>query len=78
MKTGLVPGELIISTGDTHIYKNHIDKVAIQIQREPSDSFPRLILNKSIETKDFKDISIDDFELVDYNPHEAIKATMAI
>lgn len=78
MKTGLNAKELIISTGDTHIYKNHIDKAILQVSRTPSPSFPKLVLNDSIKDKAFEDISIEDFELFDYNPQDAILASMAI
>ena len=78
MKAGLKPKELIISTGDTHIYSNHIDKALLQISRVPSLNFPKLVLDESIKDKNFEDISIDDFDLLDYNPCAAIMASMAI
>mgnify|MGYP006267940339 FL=1 len=76
-KTGMKPKELIISTGDTHIYQNHIDQVNEQRVRTPFP-FPKLLIADSIIDKDFKDITIDDFTLVEYQSHPAIKAPMAV
>jgi thymidylate synthase len=76
-KTGMLPKELIISMGDSHIYKNHIDQVKEQIERVPF-SFPTLNLSDNIITKDFSEITIDDFEVIDYVSHSAIKAPMAV
>ena len=76
-KTGMKPKELIISTGDTHIYQNHVDQVNEQRVRTPFQ-FPKLLIADTIIDKDFKDITIDDFTLVDYESHPAIKAPMAV
>jgi thymidylate synthase len=78
LKCGLEAKELIISTGDTHIYKNHINQVKEQLSRTPFERFPTILLDNSIKTKDFSEIIIDDFTLCDYNPQEAIKGLMAI
>lgn len=75
-KTGMVPGELIISTGDTHIYKNHVDQVNEQLSREPHP-FPTLSLSESVKTKDFAEMTIDDFQIQDYQYHPAIRAPMS-
>lgn len=77
LKCDLTPKELIISTGDTHIYKNHIEQVRLQIKRVPF-SFPIIKINPDIKNKDFGDITISDFELHEYNHHEAISASMAV
>jgi len=76
-KTGMTPKELIISMGDTHIYNNHIDQVNEQLSRIPY-SFPRLQLSDTIITKDFSEITIDDFTILGYVSHPTIKAPMAI
>jgi len=68
-------GELIISTGDTHIYKNHVEQVKEQLQRKPLP-LPTLKLNKSI--KDINDFKMSDIELCDYESHGSIKAEMAV
>jgi thymidylate synthase len=76
-KTGMLPKELIISMGDAHVYKNHIDQVNEQIARVPLP-FPTLDLSDDIITKDFSEITIDDFTMLGYQSHPAIKAPMAI
>ena len=71
------PKELIMCLGDTHIYKNHIEQVKEQLKREPYP-FPTLVLNESITKKNIEDIEMNDFELMDYKYHPAIKGIMAI
>ena len=77
LKCDLVPNELIISTGDTHIYNDHVEQVKKQIERKPF-KFPKLMISESIKQKDFSEITIDDFCLVDYSHHDSIKANMAV
>ena len=72
---GLGVGELIISTGDTHIYKDHIDPVKAQLTREPL-SLPKLVLNSDIKSID--DFTMDDIRLEGYEHHGTIKAKMAV
>lgn len=76
-RTGLVPKELIMSTGDTHVYANHIEQVKQQSERPPL-SYPVLHLDPSIKEKDIGDITVDDFELVGYFPHPTIKGAMSV
>lgn len=71
------PKELIISTGDTHIYSNHIEQMKEQIYRIPITK-PKLWINPNIKNKDLKDISIDDFDLIGYFSHPTIKGKMAV
>lgn len=73
--TNLEPNELIISMGDTHIYKNHVDQVKEQISRTPYD-FPKLKIKRKIENID--EFTYEDFEIKDYNCHKTIKAQMAV
>ena len=73
--TGLKRGDIIISTGDTHIYSNHVKQCKTQMSRVPR-AFPDLKINKKIENE--KELNYDDFELVGYNPCPAIKAEMAV
>ena len=68
-------GELVISTGDTHIYCNHIEQVKEQLTRQPLPS-PTLKLNPLV--KNIGDFTMDDIELVGYQSHGAIKAPMAV
>jgi len=78
LKCDMDPKELVISTGDTHIYTNHIQSVNTQLQRTPLNPFPQLILKDRIKDIDFSEITIEDFELIGYKPLEAIKGVMAI
>jgi thymidylate synthase len=75
-KTGMKPHELIISTGDTHIYLDHIEQVKEQLSRIPYPS-PKLEIDDSIINKDWKDISISDFKLSDYQCNPPILALMS-
>ncbi len=68
-------GELIISTGDTHIYSNHVEQVNEQLSREEYP-LPALFLNPEI--KDIDKFSMDDILLFDYQSHGTIKAEMAV
>ena len=68
-------GELIISTGDTHIYSNHIDQVKQQLNRQPM-KLPTLWLNPNI--KNLEDFSPETIELDNYFSHATIKADMAV
>jgi thymidylate synthase len=68
-------GELIISTGDTHLYQNHLDQVKEQLTRKPYD-LPTLWLNPEI--KDIDKFTMDDIKLENYQFHPTIKAPMAV
>jgi len=72
---GLKVGDLIISTGDTHIYKNHFDQVKTQIQRTPGHG-PTLQLNPDV--KNITDFKMSDIILNDYVCQEAINGKMAV
>lgn len=72
---GLKPGELIISFGDLHIYKNHISQVKTQLAREPR-ALPKMLINDTVDSID--DFRYEDFKLVGYDPHPAIKADVAV
>ena len=72
---GLGVAELVISTGDTHIYANHVEQVKEQLSRSPLP-LPTLKINHTI--KNIDDFSPNDIELVDYKCYTAIKATMAV
>ena len=74
--TNLEPHEFIHTLGDTHIYLNHIDAVKEQLKRTP---FPLPALRiKERGQKTIEDFGFDDFELIDYRHHPAIKAEMAV
>ena len=68
-------GELVISTGDTHIYTNHVDQVKEQMTRQP---FPLPTLKLNPEIKDIDKFTMDDIVLENYQSHGPIKAEMAV
>lgn len=67
--------ELIISTGDTHIYKDHVEQVKEQLTREEF-KLPTLVLNPDV--KDITKFTMNDINLIDYVCHGPIKAVMAV
>lgn len=73
--TGLVPFEFIHTLGDAHLYSNHFEQAKIQLSREPR-SLPTLKLNREI--KSIFDFRFEDFQLLDYDPHPHIKASVAV
>ena len=73
----LKPKELIISTGDTHLYMNHLEQVETQLARN-ARPFPRLKVNSRVIGLSINDVSVEDFELEGYFPHPSIKAKMAV
>ena len=72
---GLQPGDFVHTFGDTHLYLNHLDQVKEQLSRKPKP-LPKMKINPKI--KDINKFTIDDFELVGYNPAPAIYAPIAV
>lgn len=72
---GLEPGEFIHTTGDTHLYLNHVAQADLQLSREPRP-LPRMRLNP--EVRDISGFGYGDFELEGYDPWPAIKAPVAV
>lgn len=68
-------GEIIITTGDSHIYNNHIEQVTTQLAREPR-KLPKLKIKR--KPNSIYDYRFEDFEIVGYNPHAHIAAPVAI
>lgn len=73
--TGLEARELIISIGDGHLYKNHLEQAKEQIKRKPK-KLPIMKINPKV--KDIDSFKVEDFELVGYEAHPHIKAPLVI
>ena len=73
--TNLKPKEFIHSTGDTHIYLNHLEQVKTQLKRTPK-KLPQVVLNPKI--KSIFDFTFDDIELKNYDFHPLIKGKVAV
>lgn len=73
--TGLKAGDFIHTTGDTHLYLNHLEQARLQLTREPRP-LPKMILNP--EVKDLFDFKYEDFTLTDYNPWPHISAKVSV
>ncbi|MDP5055208.1 MAG: thymidylate synthase [Congregibacter sp.] len=74
-QTNLEPGEIVVSTGDSHLYLNHMDQVNKQLSRE-SRPLPTLTLLRKPES--IYEYRFEDFELSGYDPHPAIPAPVAV
>lgn len=74
--TGYKPGDLYVTTNNTHLYNNHFEAVKEQLKRKPNRTFPKMLINTT--NKNIFEITYDDFELLNYNPRPNIKAPMAI
>jgi thymidylate synthase len=73
--TGLKAGDFIHTTGDTHLYLNHLDQARLQLTRQPRP-LPTMKLNPDV--KSLFDFQYEDFELVGYDPHPHIKAEVSV
>lgn len=70
-------GDFVWTGGDTHLYMNHMEQVQTQLSRKNDiRPMPKMKINPT--KKNLEDFTIDDFELIDYNPHDAIKAPIAV
>lgn len=73
--TGLEAGEFIHTTGDTHLYSNHLEQAKLQLTRTPRP-LPKIKINPDV--KDLFAFKYEDFELIDYNPYPHISAEVAV
>ena len=73
--TGYQPGEFVHTLGDAHIYNNHLDQVTEQLSRSPRP-LPEMTLNPAV--KDLFAFTYDDFSLVGYDPHPAIRGMVSV
>lgn len=73
--TGLKVGDFVYTTGDTHLYLDHIEQAKLQLTRIPR-SLPRMQINPNV--KSIFDFQYEDFTLTDYNPYDHIKAKVSV
>jgi thymidylate synthase len=71
----LEPGEFVHSFGDVHLYNNHFEQANLQLTRTPFP-LPQMKINPKV--KDIFDFKFEDFELLNYESHPAIKAPVAV
>ena len=71
----LAPGDFVHTLGDAHLYSNHLEQADEQLSRKP---FPLPVMKINPEVKSIFDFTFDDFELVGYEAHPHIKATVAV
>lgn len=68
-------GDFVWTGGDCHLYNNHFDQVRLQLSREPRP-YPKLVIKRRPDS--IFDYKFEDFEIVGYDPHPAIKAPVAV
>lgn len=73
--TGLQPGEFIHTTGDTHLYLNHLEQARLQLSRTPRP-LPKIVINPDV--KSIFDFRYEDFQLLDYHPWPHIAAEVSV
>ena len=73
--TGLQPGEFVHTTGDTHLYLNHLDQARLQLSRTPRP-LPTMRINPDV--KSIFDFRYEDFELENYDPWPHIAAEVSV
>lgn len=73
--TGLRPGEFVHTTGDTHVYTNHLEQVKLQLTRTPRD-LPVMRINP--EVKSIFDFQYEDFVLENYDPWPHIAGKVSV
>ena len=72
---GLEPGEFVHTLGDAHLYSNHLKQADEQLSREP---FPLPTMKLNPEVRHIDDFRYEDFEIVGYRCHPAIRAPIAV
>lgn len=75
--TGKVPGNLHFTFGDAHIYRNHVDQIRLQLQREPFP-LPRASLPNIVTLSQLQTLTANDFALNGYTHHQEIRAPISV
>ena len=73
--TNLQLGDFVYTTGDTHLYLNHLEQADLQLTRTPR-ALPKMRLNPDV--KSIFDFKYEDFTLENYNPYDHIKAQVSV
>lgn len=73
--SGLKAGDFIHTTGDTHLYLNHLEQAKLQVTREPRP-LPKMLINPDV--KNIFDFKYEDFQLTDYDSWPHIKAVVSV
>ncbi|PSL46677.1 thymidylate synthase [Chitinophaga niastensis] len=71
----LEAGDFVHTFGDVHLYSNHVEQAQLQLSRQP---FPLPVMKINPDVKDIFSFKYEDFELVNYQFHPAIKAPVAV
>jgi len=71
----LQPGDFVHTLGDAHLYSNHLEQTRLQLSR---DTLPLPTMKINPEVKDLFAFKFDDFELLNYQCHDPIKAPVAV
>jgi thymidylate synthase len=74
-QAGLEVGDFVWTGGDCHLYANHMEQVDLQLSRTPLP-LPKLVIKRKPDS--LFDYKFDDFEVLGYEPHPAIKAPVAV
>ncbi len=74
-QTGLIPGELVWSGADVHLYQNHLDQAQLQLTRKPG-ILPKLVFLRKPES--LFDYKFEDINIQNYNPQPHISAKVAV
>jgi thymidylate synthase len=75
--TGCVAHELIMTFGDYHIYRNHVNQVHEQLNRPPR-AFPKILFRPNMSELNISDVTEKDFTIMGYSPYGHITAPMAV
>ena len=74
-QANMAVGDFVWTGGDTHLYSNHLEQADLQLTRDPKP-LPKLVIKRKPDS--IFDYKFEDFEVVDYISHPAIKAPVAI
>ncbi len=77
-EVNMIPGDLVYTIGDAHIYSNHVEQVEEQLSRSSAYEIPTVRVFNTKDGRNFETIIGSDVEIYNYNPHNAIKAPIAV